>query len=49
MPYTLIMKSGRRMQFYVESVAEMYQTIYGGVLLKRNGQPHLKLVDLRAA
>ena len=49
MPYTLIKPTGERMQFYVESVAEMYQQIYGGVLLKNNGQPHLKLVDLRAA
>ncbi len=49
MEYTLIMKNGRRMQFYVESVAEMYQRIYGGVLLKNNGQPHLKLVDRLAA
>lgn len=49
MEYTLILKSGRRMQFYVESVAEMYQTIYGGVLLKNNGKPCLKLVDRLAA
>ena len=49
MIYTLIKPSGRRMQFYVESVAEMYQRIYGGVLLKNNGEPHLKLVDRLAA
>ena len=49
MEYTLILPSGRRMQFYVESVAEMYCKIYGGVLLKRNGQAHLKLVDRLAA
>lgn len=49
MEYTLILKSGRRMQFYILSVAEMYQQIHGGVLLKNNGEPCLKLVDLRAA
>jgi hypothetical protein len=49
MPYTLIMKNGKQMKFYVESVAEMYQTIYGGVLLKDDGRPVLKLVDKLAA
>jgi hypothetical protein len=49
MQFTLIMKNGQQMQFYIESVAEMYQTIYGGVLLKNNGRPHLKLVDKLAA
>ena len=49
MIYTLIKPTGERMQFYIESVAEMYQRIYGGVLLKRNGQPVLKLVDKLAA
>lgn len=49
MEYTLIMPSGRRMQFYIESVAEMYCRIYGGVLLKNNGEPHLKLVAQKAA
>ena len=49
MAYTLIKPNGQRMQFYVASVAEMYQRIYGGVLLKNNGEPHLKLVDKRAA
>ena len=49
MEYTLITKDGRQMQFYVESVAELYQRIYGGVLLKNNGRPNLKLVDRLAA
>jgi hypothetical protein len=49
MPYTLIMKNGQQMKFYVESVAKMYQTIYGGVLLTDNGRPMLKLVDRLAA
>jgi hypothetical protein len=49
MEYTLILKSGRQMKFYVESVAEMYQRIYGGVLLKNNGEPLLKLVAQKAA
>ena len=46
MPYTLIMPSGRRMQFYVRAVAEMYQTINGGRLV---GPPDLRLVDRLAA
>jgi hypothetical protein len=49
MEHTLIMKNGRQMKFYIESVAEMYQRIYGGVLLKNNGEPLLKLVDRLAA
>ncbi len=49
MEYTLIKPSGQRMQFYLESVAEMYQRIYGGVLLKNNGEPCLKLVAQKAA
>lgn len=32
MPYTLITAQGRVMQFYVKSVADMYQTINGGVV-----------------
>jgi hypothetical protein len=48
MPYTLIMKD-RQMGFYILELAEMYQRIYGGVLLKSNGQPCLKLVDRLAA
>jgi|LakMenEpi03Aug12_release.lakeMendotaPanAssembly.Ray.scaffolds.fasta_scaffold3877203_1 hypothetical protein len=49
MEYTLVKPNGQRMQFYVLSVAEMYQTIHGGLLLKNNGQPVLKLVDKLAA
>ena len=48
MDYTLILPNGTRMQFYIESVAEMYQQIHGGVLLKSN-RPYLKLVDKLAA
>ncbi len=48
MPYTLIMKDGRRMQFYLLAVAEMYQTINGGILLK-DDRPILNLVDRLAA
>jgi hypothetical protein len=32
MPYTLITKTGKIMQFYVKAVAELYQTINGGVV-----------------
>lgn len=49
MEYTLILKNGQQMKFYIEDVATMYQTIYGGVLLKNNGQPLLRLVDRLAA
>ena len=33
MQYTLITKNGKIMQFYVKSVAELYQQINGGVVL----------------
>jgi hypothetical protein len=33
MPYTLITKTGKIMQFYVLAVAELYQTINGGQLI----------------
>jgi hypothetical protein len=32
MQYTLITKTGKIMQFYVKSVAELYQCINGGVV-----------------
>lgn len=32
MQYTLITKTGKIMQFYVLSVAELYQSINGGVV-----------------
>ena len=32
MQYTLITKSGKIMQFYLKSVADLYQTINGGVV-----------------
>lgn len=33
MMYTLITSKGGIMQFYIEAVATMYQTIYGGVVI----------------
>lgn len=33
MQYTLLTKDGKIMQFFVKSVAELYQTIYGGVVI----------------
>jgi hypothetical protein len=33
MQYTLITKTGKVMQFYVKSVAEMYQALNGGVVI----------------
>lgn len=35
MKYTLITKNGKIKQFYVESLANLYQEIYGGVVLKQ--------------
>lgn len=32
MTYTLLTSKGRLMRFYVESVATMYQRLYGGVV-----------------
>ena len=32
MPYTLITKNGKIMQFYVQGVAENYKNLYGGVV-----------------
>ena len=32
MPYTLITRKGRVMQFYVLAVAQLYQAIEGGVV-----------------
>jgi hypothetical protein len=33
MKYTLIAPSGKIMQFFVQDVAALYQTIYGGVVV----------------
>jgi hypothetical protein len=33
MQYTLITKQGKVMQFYLKAVADMYQTINGGVVI----------------
>lgn len=49
MEFTLIKPTGQRMEFHILAVAELYQRIYGGVLLKNNGQPVLRLVDKLAA
>ena len=42
MPYTLITKQGRIMQFYVASVAQLYQRLEGGVVFT---QQVLETVD----
>jgi len=36
MEYTLITKQGRVMQFYIESVAQLYQSLNGGVIITKN-------------
>ena len=33
MKYTLLTKRGIIMQFYIESVALLYQSLYGGVIM----------------
>lgn len=33
MRYTLITKTGKIMQFYVKSVADLYQSLNGGVVI----------------
>ena len=35
MEYTLITKTGKVMQFYVESVANTYKGLYGGVVFSQ--------------
>ena len=42
MTYTLITRNGSIMQFYVKSVAELYQSLNGGVVFS---QQVLELVD----
>ena len=46
MEYTLIKPDGSEMKFYLRSVAELYQSIYGGRVV---GKPQLKVVDKLAA
>ena len=48
MQYTLIMPNGREMKFYLQAMAELYQSINGGRILYK-GRPLLKLVDKLAA
>lgn len=33
MQYTLITSNGKVMQFYIQAMAEMYQNLYGGVIV----------------
>lgn len=42
MAYTLITRTGSIMQFHIKAVAELYQTINGGVVIT---QQVLELVD----
>lgn len=36
MEYTLITKTGRVMQFYIKSVAELYLSLNGGVIVTKD-------------
>jgi hypothetical protein len=36
MPYTHISSKGKIMTFYVKAVAELYQSIYGGVIITKD-------------
>ena len=42
MQYTLITRTGQVMQFYIQAVADLYQTINGGVVIT---QQILETVD----
>ena len=42
MPYSVIMPTGRIMDFYIRSLAQMYADMYGGVVIDNNREP-LKL------
>jgi hypothetical protein len=46
MPYTVIYPNGTQQQFYIRSVAELYQTINGGRIV---GVPQLTIVERKAA
>lgn len=48
MDYTLVLPNGKTMEFYLQEIAELYQRLYGGILLKK-GRPALRLVDKLAA
>jgi hypothetical protein len=48
MPYTLVMPNGKRIGFYIQDLAEMYQESNGGILLE-HGRAMLKLVEQQAA
>ena len=36
MEYTLITKQGKIMQFYIQGVAELYQSLNGGVIISKD-------------
>ena len=36
MPYTLITRKGRIMQFYIKETAELYQSLNGGVVFTQD-------------
>jgi len=36
MTYTLLMPTGKIMQFYLKSVAELYCNLYGGVIVSND-------------
>ena len=39
MQYTLITKAGKVMQFFILDVANLYQTLYGGVVIPQQMLP----------
>jgi len=47
MQYTLITKNGKIMQFYIKSVAELYQSINGGVVLTQQTVKTEEIVQKR--
>ena len=48
MRYTLVRPNREPMKFYIRELAEVYQSIYGGILLDGK-KPALRLVEKLAA
>ena len=45
MQYTLIMQNGKIMQFYIQATAELYQNLYGGVIVTNDVLIEVKEIE----
>ena len=45
MQYTLIMRKGKVMQFYIQAMAELYQNLYGGVIVTNDVLNEVKEIE----